>query len=469
VLSRGHPLAAVFFAAYATVSLSRHTHLRTGGYDLGIFEQAVRRYASLQAPVSELKGHGFNLLGDHFHPVLAVLAPLYRLAPGPATLLVAQAALLAVSVIPVTRLAARVVGPRAGTAIGVAYGLSWGLQSAVGFDFHEVAFAVPMLACCGERLARRQWGPAVAWALPLVLVKEDMPLTVAAIGAYVFLRGRRALGAAVMAYAVVAGLLIVTVVIPSANPSHVYGYAQGLASPVDGLAPKLHTLVWLVLPTAFLALRSPLLLLVVPTLVWRFLRASPAYWGTGFHYSAVLMPIVFVAFIDALDRRPAARVRAAAPWAALAVALALTAATALPLVDLVRPSTWRVDPAVAQARAMLDLVPSGASVAASNLLAPQLTAGHTVYLFPTYPTGSLRPDWIAALDDEPWPMTAEEIAAAFDRLPAIGYRLVAHRAGVRLYRHAPVLCADLVHSRSSKVGGVGARGGRPAGENARCG
>ena len=115
-----YPLAAQFFAAYAAVSVSRHANLRTGGYDLGIFEQAVRGYASLRAPVSELKGTGFNLLGDHFHPILALLAPAYRIAPGPVTLLVAQAALLAVSVIPVTRLAIRVVGPRAGTAGGVA-------------------------------------------------------------------------------------------------------------------------------------------------------------------------------------------------------------------------------------------------------------------------------------------------------------------------------------------------------------
>jgi hypothetical protein len=37
-------LAAVLFVAYAAVSVSRHLRMRTSGYDLGIFEQAVRGY-----------------------------------------------------------------------------------------------------------------------------------------------------------------------------------------------------------------------------------------------------------------------------------------------------------------------------------------------------------------------------------------------------------------------------------------
>ena len=49
-------------------------------------------------PVVDIKGPGFNLLGDHFSPVVALFAPLWALCPSPVTLLVAQAVLLAVSV-----------------------------------------------------------------------------------------------------------------------------------------------------------------------------------------------------------------------------------------------------------------------------------------------------------------------------------------------------------------------------------
>ena len=74
-------VATLFAPLYAAVSLTRHARLESAGFDLGIFEEAVRSYARLGAPVVALKGEGFNLLGDHFSPALAVLAPIYRLWP----------------------------------------------------------------------------------------------------------------------------------------------------------------------------------------------------------------------------------------------------------------------------------------------------------------------------------------------------------------------------------------------------
>jgi uncharacterized membrane protein len=85
------------------------------------------------------------------------LAPLYRLFPDAVTLLVAQAGLLAVSVVPLSRVTLRRFGGPAALAIGIAYGLSWGIQTTVDFDFHEVVFAVPLLAFSIERLVCRQW------------------------------------------------------------------------------------------------------------------------------------------------------------------------------------------------------------------------------------------------------------------------------------------------------------------------
>ncbi|MFD0563782.1 DUF2079 domain-containing protein [Kitasatospora saccharophila] len=217
------PLA--LFGAYGTVAVLRQQRMETSGFDLGIFEQGVRGYAGLGAPVSALKGSGFNLLGDHFSPVLAVLAPLYRLFPDARTLLLAQAALFALSALPVARLAVDRLGPARGAAVSCGYGLSWGLWTAVGFDFHEIAFAVPLAAFAVEALARGRWRAAVGWALPLLLVKEDQGLLVSAVGAYVFARGRRVLGTATVLAAAGGTALAVLLVIPAHNPGGVYTYA----------------------------------------------------------------------------------------------------------------------------------------------------------------------------------------------------------------------------------------------------
>ena len=57
----------------------------------------------------------------------------------------------------------------------------------VNFDFHEIAFAVPLLAFSLSALVRGRARATMWWALPLVLVKEDQGFTVAAIGALMWL------------------------------------------------------------------------------------------------------------------------------------------------------------------------------------------------------------------------------------------------------------------------------------------
>ena len=42
-------------------------------WDLAIFSEMAKAYAHLQAPIVPVKGDGFNLLGDHFHPILILL------------------------------------------------------------------------------------------------------------------------------------------------------------------------------------------------------------------------------------------------------------------------------------------------------------------------------------------------------------------------------------------------------------
>ncbi|MGD3109213.1 DUF2079 domain-containing protein [Streptomyces sp. YGL11-2] len=399
-------IAGLCFLAFATLSYCRFRSLSDVSWDLGIFEQAIRGYAHFGAPIVDLKGPGTNILGDHFSPVLALLAPFYRLLPSPLTLLAAQAALFALSAIPVTRAAARHLGRRQGLAIGAAYGLSWGIQKAVDFDFHEIAFAMPLIAFALEAVLRGRWNAAVCWAAPLVLVKEDLGVTAAAIGALALLRTRRAspLPIALVAFGITATAVTLGLIIPGFNGSGSYDYwsklgAHGGASPAVPVDVVLRTVLWVLLPTTgLLALRSPLLLVALPTLGWRFLSHDPHYWGIDWHYNAVLMPVVFLALVDALPHARAA----ARPWlrsyahhlpaALLAAALALT--TSLPLTRLTEAATYRKPPGVAAAERLLDRIPDGATVESDVRPISHLTGRARVYW--TGDTGGLAPDYVAA-------------------------------------------------------------------------
>jgi len=68
-------LVAGFFAAYAAYAVIRHEDFITG-LDLAIFDNALWHYSRFETPVSPIKGLP-NVLGDHFHPIVVVLAPLY--------------------------------------------------------------------------------------------------------------------------------------------------------------------------------------------------------------------------------------------------------------------------------------------------------------------------------------------------------------------------------------------------------
>jgi uncharacterized membrane protein len=391
-------LAGALLLVYTTLSVTIHQRMLSNGYDLGIFEQVVRSYADGHLPVSELKAPNFPVLGDHFSPILALVAPFYWVWRTPVTLLVVQAALIAASVLPLTFWARRTLGDGPAAVVGVCYGLSWGVASAVGFDFHEVAFAVPLLAFSLSALGTGRPRAAVWWALPLLLVKEDLGLTVAAIGLVIAWRGSRRLGFLTAAAGLAGTLLTLLVVLPAFNPggsyaywSYVGGSGGGSGSGADVLVGLLYkgtvglitpeakatTLVVVLAPTLFLALRSSLLWVALPTMMWRFVSSDSVHWGTGYHYSLVLMPIVFAAFVEALATRRA-QAGSVRRYLAGAAAICLLMLPQFPFWQLVQPATWRNDPRLAVARRLMDRIPDAATVQASNLLVPQLTNRTTV-------------------------------------------------------------------------------------------
>lgn len=385
--------ALVCTGLYALLSWRRLARFEPASWDNAIFEQALRGYAELRGPIVDVKGPGFNLLGDHFSPLLAVLAPIYRLVPGPETVLFAQAALLGASVAVVTAAALRHAGPWAGWALGVAYGLSFGLVAAVQADFHEVALAAPLLACAGAAFVDRRPVAVVGWTLPLLLVKEDLGATVLMAGVALWLVGRRRHGAVLAAAGAVGAALVLLVLIPWFNPDGGYDYAASVGGDrgvftvlVDAAGTKAITLVLTFAVTGFAALASPWALLVLPTFAWRFVGDTATYWGTDWHYSLVLMPIVFLAALDAMTRRPTLRL-AAVP--ALVVTLAMVPTTAL--WDLTRPETYGPGQRAQAARAVLDQVPAGASVETDIGLITHLVTDRTVYWLGTSGRGTMPP------------------------------------------------------------------------------
>lgn len=447
-------IAVGFFVVYSVYAVARHYRLETTAFDLGIFAQAVRGYAEFRGPISDLRGWNLNLFGDHFHPIIATLAPLWWLRPKASTLLMAQAALLASSIIPITRLAMKRLGNSRGLAVGIAYGLSWGLQSALAFDFHEVAFGVPLLAFGLVAFLEDRWRTGILFTLALLLVKEDMGATVAAIGAYLMWRRRLLSGITLIVVGVASVLVLALVVIPAFNPVgenwylHQYGgSASGggiagriLSAPLrlfDNEA-KVGTLFQLGLITGFVALRSPLAIAAFPNLAIRFLSDNPLYHGTSLQYSLILMPIAFAAFLDAYPKLVTNRVAAVrwytkrSPLIVLAVAAVLAQHYPLQSIVLEPVKSFTRSPRVESAYALMAKIPDNALVETTNVLAPHLVGRCRVYMYPF--VKDVQPDYVLQNPSQGFFILPDGVRERVKYLQAHGYQEIAKRDGYVLLR-----------------------------------
>ena len=444
-------LTALVAAGYSAFALARFYTFQTSSYDLVIFDQAVRSYAHLHPGISIMKGvHNgfgpdFSVLGDHWSPILAVLAPLYWVDNSPANLLVAQAVLFALAIPPLWIFTRRAFGggPKATAAaylVAVAYALSWPIASALAFDFHEVAFAPVLTAVALERIQAGRLRTALLALAGLLLVKEDMGFLVAGIGVYLILSRPRTLpkqllvGVALIVAGVADGLIATYVLIPAMGGRADYYWAYQalgnngpqaiahiLAHPASSLQlaitprVKLDTMAWLLGAFCFLSLRSPLVLATIPLLAERMLDTKfPNWWVTGFQYNAYLVIVLAMAAVDGaarLDRdwlrirqRIAARrdpaeaapagnapaARRAQARAGGTVALGCAVAMAAMAVALVprfafgpalHPSFYHRTRLMNAAAAADARVPSGVTVQAVGNLGPQLSSRDTVLLF----------------------------------------------------------------------------------------
>jgi uncharacterized membrane protein len=458
-------LALVQFIVLSTYSLTRYTQFLTAGHDLGIFDQVVRAYSRFHAPLSPLKGDDVNVLGDHFHPILALLAPLYWIWDDPRTLLLAQSALLSLSTVIVWRVAHRSLRPGWATVLTVGYALGWPLQGMVNFDFHEVAFAMPLLAWAVDALDRRSDGELVAASALLLLVREDLGAVVAVLGILRSLRRPRRLGLALAAGGVVGLVLVTAVVIPHFSSTGHYAYWDfpGLGPDVRSAArtavtdpgtvlrllvtpsEKWHTVLYLTVPLLFLPLLSARSLLAVPLLLERLLSARPALWGTDFHYNAPVWVIVFLAAIDVLARANE-RHRRRLAWAlAATLVLAPTACLLLiptkvqalmPLARMADGSAFLTTAHMRDQETIAARIPPGACVIADDRLAPHLTSKDVVATFGL----TRRPQDFYALDlSQPVPSVEPNQKTTSDALRLAlddGFREVA-RAGTVVLLQSP--------------------------------
>lgn len=403
--------AVLYFFGMAALTISRHNAFMTHSYDLGIHDQAI--YNIIHSGYMRSTQYGaeaIDYIGDHFSPILYALAPVYALHPDARTLLVLQTLFLAAGAVPVYLLAQRFLGGRLlPLALAASYLLHPALHGVNTFDFHQLALVTPLLLAALYFMAQKRNVWFLVFLGLALLVKEEVALTVAAIGLYLWLADeRKRLGIALLVAGAAYFVIVVGFVMPGlGGKPQIYRFSGFMAPGSSGFSGVLLTLITnpffalyyvasspdrllyigqILLPVLFLPLAAPVKtwLMALPALAIPLLSSTPAYYQLGNHYPAHLLPFVYFLTVLALARlkqRPPGELR---PWVAGLIVAALASAYAF---SPISPARGELLPQRTAHMDALDRViaqaPADASVSALSDLVPHLSNRRDVYLYPT--------------------------------------------------------------------------------------
>ncbi len=379
------------------------------GYDLSIFTQATWLISQGQTPFVSVRG--VHILGDHFSPLLYLLAPIFRLFPTPKTLLLSQSLALGSGAFPLFLLAHhRLKSNSFALLFAILYLCHPGVSSINLAEFHPDTFAVPalLLAIWGFETERRK--VFFASIVIAMMTKETVGFYVFIWGLTLLQRDRKAAIATMGAG--LAGWLIANLAIRACNHWQPTPYLWIYHNLGNSLPEILHTLFakpnaviailnradnrnvlyLLFVPLALLPLLQPIRLLpAVPVLLSVFLSSRDWMHRIDQWSLCPALPFLFDASIAGFDWL----VKDYRSFRKLQILLSgcLLAAIAGNIAIIhslqIQQRFFKTQAQVDSIHSVLQSIPPESSVSASTVFLPHLAMRQTVYCFalPFYRAG----------------------------------------------------------------------------------
>jgi uncharacterized membrane protein len=456
-----------YAAGFGALSILQYRAYNTGRFDLGNMAQAVWSTAhGHPLEITNLQGEQVSRLGSHVDPILVAFAPLWWIWPSASMLVAVQATAIALGALPVFWLARKHLGSeQAALGFALAYLLYPAVQWLTLNEFHPVALACPLLLFAFWYLDEDRLAAFAIFAALASLTREEIPLVIAGMGLwYAISRRQWPTGSAIAVAGVCLTAISVEIVLPHFNDggsSGFYarygelGHSPGgilktiVTDPGRVLSTVLdregiHYLLELFVPLLLLVVVSPLALVAaVPELGLNLLSATHTQSSIHHHYTAGLIPPLFVATVLGAARLTRSRPDLRVPLATALVVVMVVANFLLGAIpvwrDLPGGQTYRAYAShVATHDRITDdalrMIPDGAVVSATNSLGSHLSGRRRFLSFPYLHDAQ----WVAADETQPgyadrWdpPATAAALAR-LRRNPS--WRLVFSEDGVLVFK-----------------------------------
>ncbi|MCJ7792862.1 MAG: DUF2079 domain-containing protein, partial [Candidatus Marinimicrobia bacterium] len=294
---------------YSTLSIVRHAHFQSGGFDLGLYDQTIWKYSHFLSPYNTIKDR--FALGDHLNLTLPLIAPLYWLWEDVRLLLIFQAFWLSFSSLAIYLLCRlRKFSPLTSFNLSFLYSLFYGIQFAVFFDFHPVIIGVGLIAWLVYFLESKRKKLFGLTLVLLLLTQENMGLALTSLGLiYFFKKDYRGLAIGFIFGGLVWSLLAAKI-IAFFSPEMGFQYWPTISHDPGQIIQAFFNaqekrLVWLYSFSwfSFLPLLSPGAVLAVAFELAQYFVTGPEFarmWSPFMHHRAILAPFLLLGTLDAL-------------------------------------------------------------------------------------------------------------------------------------------------------------------------
>ncbi len=375
---------------YSTLSIVRHNHYQTGGFDLGLYDQAVWRYSQFLPLYNTVKER--HILGDHLTLTLPILAPLFWLWNDVRMLLVFQAVWISASSIAIYLLARhRKLPPFISLTVSILYSLFYGVQYAVFFDFHPVVFGVGLVAWLLYFFETKHKKLFWITLILAIATQENMGLMLAAVG-FVYLFQKQWRKPAILF--IISGITISLLAAKTISLFSPVGfqYAPQISSnPITILTDFFNALekrdVWLYTLSwfSFLPLMSFGAMIGIFFDLAQYFVTGPEFarmWSPFMHHRISLAPLVTLGTIEALVFLKSKKI----PLVIVAGILLVSAITQqyifhLPINKLVKSEFWATESWTRDNNAMIKTLSTDMKIATQQSLIPHLSHRTDIYLF----------------------------------------------------------------------------------------
>jgi len=401
----------VLFLLYSALSILRHNHFQSGGFDLGLYDQTVWKYAHFQKPYNTIKDR--FILGDHLNLTLPLLAPLYWIREDIKFILIFQAIWLSFSSFAIYKLAkARKFSNLVSFNLAFVYSFFYGIQYAVFFDFHAVTIGVGLIAWLAYFLESKHQKLLWITVVLLILTQENMGLALTCLGLiYFFKRPFRRLAIGFILGGLVWSLLAAKIV-TFFSPTGFQYWPTVTLNPIGLIAEFFNSqekrLVWLYSLSwfSFLPLFSAGSIAAISFDLAQYFVTGPEFsrmWSPYMHHRAILAPYLILGTIGVLEFLRKKKIKPELISLILIFsALSQQYLFHFPLNKLSKPAYWQNESWMADNQALFKLISSDVSLATQQNLIPHLSHRQNIYLIwprehdfdPPYPCGQRSCWWL---------------------------------------------------------------------------